>query len=187
MQRILVAGISGAGKSTLARALAARLDLPYVEMDALFHGPGWTQLPGFVEDVTAFTAQDRWVTDSIGYPAVRDLVWSRADTLVWLDLPRPQVMVRVLRRSLWRGLLHREIWNGNRESVLAWRRPDHPVRWAWTQYRPRRELVLERLADPQRSGLRVVHLRSAAEARRWLGGVARTGGLEPPRRRVRGR
>ena len=168
MQRILVAGISGAGKSTLARTLARGLELPYVEMDALYHGPGWSQLPGFASDVEAFTAGDRWVTDSIGYPAVRDLVWSRADTLVWLDRPRWLVMLRVLRRSARRAALREEIWNGNRETVLAWRHPDHPVRWAWTEYRPRRDLVLSRLADPRWNQLRVVHLRSAAEARRWV-------------------
>ena len=172
MQRVLVGGISGAGKSTLARALADRLGLPYLEMDALFFGPGWSQLPTFVDDVEAFTAGPRWVTDSIGYPAVRDLVWGRADTLVWLDLPRWQVMARVLRRSARRAVLREEIWNGNRETVLAWRRRDHPVRWAWTQYHPRRALVLERLADPRWRDVTVVHLRSAAEAERWLQGIA---------------
>jgi adenylate kinase family enzyme len=39
-RRVLVAGTSGAGKTTLASRVAALLDLPHIEIDALFHGPG---------------------------------------------------------------------------------------------------------------------------------------------------
>jgi DNA polymerase III delta prime subunit len=35
MKKILVAGSTGAGKTTLAHALAARLEIPFHEMDAL--------------------------------------------------------------------------------------------------------------------------------------------------------
>ncbi len=38
-------GTSGSGKTTVGRALAARLGLPFVELDAIFHQPGWTELP----------------------------------------------------------------------------------------------------------------------------------------------
>ena len=174
----MLAGISGSGKTTLARRLAALLDLPHVELDALFHGPGWTERPTFLADVDAFSRGDRWVVDSDGYPAVRDLLWSRADTLVWLDLPRPQVMQRVLRRSLYRGLLHAELWNGNRETLGAWRDPEHPVQWAWTQHAPRRELLSSRVADGRWAHLAVVRLRSPREVRRWLSGLRR-GGDDP--------
>ena len=37
--RISVAGDSGSGKTTVSGAIAARLDLPHVELDDLFHGP----------------------------------------------------------------------------------------------------------------------------------------------------
>ena len=43
--RIAVHGASGSGKTTLATALAARLGLARTELDALFHQPGWTELP----------------------------------------------------------------------------------------------------------------------------------------------
>jgi adenylate kinase family enzyme len=39
---VLIAGTAGAGKSTLARRIAAALDIPHVEIDALFHGPQWS-------------------------------------------------------------------------------------------------------------------------------------------------
>ena len=45
MTRVVVAGISGVGKTTLARRLAAARGLRHVEVDALFHGPGWQRRP----------------------------------------------------------------------------------------------------------------------------------------------
>ena len=122
MQRILVVGVTGAGKSTLARALSGRLGVPYHEMDALyFNGPGWATNTRLVEDVAEVTAGPCWIIDSLGYPQVRDLLWERADTVVWLDFPRRVVMPRVLRRSL-RRTVTRELEIGRascRERVFA--------------------------------------------------------------------
>ncbi len=164
---MLVGGISGAGKTTMARVLSQQFGLPYTEMDALFHGPGWSERPTFAADVAAVVAGETWVLDSDGYSVVRDVLWSRADTLIWLDLPRWQVMWRVVRRSVWRGMRRAELWNGNRETLGAWRDSGHPVRWAWNQHGARRATIGGRLADPAWAHLRVVHLRSAREVRRW--------------------
>lgn len=172
MQRILVVGISGCGKTVLARRLAARLGLRHVELDALRHGPGWVPRPEFEADVGAAVAGSGWVVDSFGYEQVRDLLWSRADTVVWLDLSRPVVMWRVLRRSAARAATRRELWNANRERFRDWADREHPIRWAWSQHRPRRAEVAGRLADPRFGHLRAVHLRSPREVDRWLATVA---------------
>lgn len=169
MRRIIVGGNSGAGKTTLARMLAERLDLPFVEMDSFFHGPGWTRRPTFVADVDAFTARDAWVTDSLGYPEVVDMMWTRADTLVWLDYSRWLCEWRVLRRSLVRGALRRPLWNGNRESLLRMvTDPEHPVRWGWRHHAEKRRLVLDRLGDRRFEHLAIVALRNPREAAYWL-------------------
>jgi adenylate kinase family enzyme len=168
MRKVLVGGSTGTGKSTLARQLAARLALPFHEMDALFHGPGWQPLPTFEAEVERITAGDAWVFDSHGYPQVRDLVWSRADTVVWLDYPRRIVMGRVLRRSFARATYNRELWNGNRESFRDWADPEHPVRWAWSQYDKRRTDITARSRDPAYGQLTVIRLRHPREAREWL-------------------
>jgi len=44
VRRVSVVGVSGSGKTTVARALAARLGVPHVELDAIYHQPGWTGL-----------------------------------------------------------------------------------------------------------------------------------------------
>ncbi|MER5731983.1 AAA family ATPase [Streptomyces sp. NPDC002138] len=169
MRRVLVVGISGAGKSTLAAALSRRLGLPHHEMDALhFTGPGWAVNESFVRDTARLAAQDRWIFDSLGYPAVRDLLWERADTVVWLDHPRRVIMWRVLRRSL-RRTVHRErIFGGNVERWRDWLRADHPAWWAWSQYSARRAEIARRAADPRFAPLRVVRLRGRTEATAWL-------------------
>ena len=102
--QIAVVGTTGSGKTTLAKALAAQLGLPYIELDALNWQAGWRDLSRtdpdeFVRRVAVAIAADSWVLDG-GYALVRDLVWRRATHLVWLDYERPIVMSRVIRRSL---------------------------------------------------------------------------------------
>jgi len=138
MRRVAIVGPSGSGKSTLARRLAARLDVPQLELDSLFHQADWTQLPlpEFRSAVAAFAAGESWVIDG-NYSRTRDLVLDRADTVVWLRLPRRVVMRQVLQRTSARLMFRRELWNGNRETpraVLS-RDPERSiVVWAWTMH-----------------------------------------------------
>ncbi|MFD3326754.1 adenylate kinase [Streptomyces sp. NPDC058701] len=169
MRRVLVVGISGAGKSTMARALGVRHGLPFHELDALhFTGPGWAVNPAFAEDTARLAGAERWVFDSLGYPAVRDLLWERADTVVWLDHPRYVVMRRVLLRSLRRSLTRERLFGGNREAWREWLRADHPAWWAWREYEPRRAEILRRAGDPRFAPLELVRLRSPRAAEAWL-------------------
>ncbi len=169
MQRILVAGITGAGKTTLARALAGRLAIAFHEMDALaFDGPGWQENEHLLADVERISAAPSWIFDSFGYPAVRDLLWSRADTIVWLDYSRAVVMRRVLRRSAARTLLRKRVFGGNVEQLTGWFSAEHPAWWAWAQYAARQAEIAARGADPRFAPLDVIRLRTPRSARRWL-------------------
>jgi adenylate kinase family enzyme len=172
VRRVSVVGNSGSGKSTLAAALAARLGVPYVELDSIFHQPGWTELPRdeFRARVGALAAGEEWVIDG-NYTAVRDLVWARADTVSWIDLSRPLVMRRVIGRTLRRAVLRQELWNGNREPSSNWLTLDPErsiIMWAWTQHAKYRLRYQEAMADPAWAHLRFIRLRSPAAIRAFL-------------------
>ena len=174
MRRISVIGSSGSGKTTLARELARRLGVPHIELDSIFHQPGWRTLDRetFQQRVREQIAGERWIVDGNYHNhGVAELVWQRADTIVWLDLTRAAVMAQLLPRTLRRVLTGEELWNGNRERFrnLFDRRPEENVLlWAWTRHAPLRA----RYATMQRDGTwadrEVVRLRSRAETRAFL-------------------
>ncbi|MFJ8934825.1 AAA family ATPase [Streptomyces sp. NPDC102365] len=173
MQRILVVGVTGAGKSTLARAVGERLELPYYEMDALyFTGPGWAANDTLVEDVERLTSEPRWIVDSLGYPEVRDLLWERADTVLWLDYGKRVVMPRVLRRSVRRTVTRESIFGGNRETWAGWLSKEHPVRWAWSQHAGRRREIERRTRDSRFAPLDTLRFSRPGDTAAWLTSVS---------------
>ena len=166
---MLVAGPSGAGKTTLAAHVARVLQIPHIEIDALFHGAGWTPRPSFVADVAAFSARSQWVTEW-QYEGARRMLADRADLVVWLDLPRALVMGQVSARTLRRWWRREVLWNGNREpsALRGFYDPEYVVRWAWRTY-PVSARHVSALAR-RRPDLPVVRLRTRCEVRGWIAG-----------------
>lgn len=160
-----MAGASGSGKSTLRAAVSEALDLPTVELDSLFHGPGWTALPTFLADVTAFAAGPEWVVEW-QYGSVKPMLAERADLLVWLDHRWWTVLWRVTRRTVVRRLRRQELWNGNLEPPLwtIFTDQDHIVRWSWRSRHTAREQVAAL------AGLPVVRLSGQRAVNGWLTG-----------------
>ncbi len=164
---IIVAGGSRAGKTTVARRIAAVTGLHRIELDALFHGPGWVPRETFAAEVEASTADPGWVTEW-QYDRARSLLAGRADLAVWLDLPRRTVMRQVIGRTVRRRLRRQTLWNGNREAPLwtVLRDREHIVRWAWTNHRDTARRVTELVAT--QPDLPVVRLRNRREIETWL-------------------
>jgi adenylate kinase family enzyme len=169
---VAVVGNSGSGKSTLARRLATVLDVPFVELDLIFHLPGWQELPpeDFRAAVTERVGADAWVVDG-NYNTVRELVWQHADTVVWLDLPRSVVMRQIITRTLRRVITGEQLWNGNREPFgNLWRLDPTKsiIRWAWTQHQKYGDRYSSAMTDPAWQHLRFVRLQSHREAEAML-------------------
>ena len=182
MRRVSVVGNSGAGKSVLGRALASRLAVPYVELDAFMHQAGWAPRPDpeFLDDVDRATAQPGWVVDG-NYVSVviEGPVWKRADTVIWLDLPRRTVMRALIARTVRRSLTREVLWNGNREplsNLYSLVPNDNFVVWTWVHHDEVVRRYRDAMADPRWSGIDFIRLRSRAAARRWLESVAPAAG-----------
>jgi len=178
VQRVSVVGTSGAGKSTLARSLAVALDADFLELDSVNHQADWMPLPTpeFRRRVASAVAGERWVVDG-NYSKVRDLVWGRADTVVWIDLPRRTVMRRVIWRSFRRVAGRVELWNGNRErwrNLFALDKEESVISWAWQTHTANRAKFEAAMADPANGHLRFVRLSSPAAVRRFLRAVSRS-------------
>jgi adenylate kinase family enzyme len=165
-QKIAVIGTSCSGKTRLARTLAAELDVPHVELDALHHGPNWTEAPRdeFRAVVSEAIAGDGWVVDGSYQGKLGDLVLKRADLVVWLDLPMHTILLRLWRRTMHR-IRHRvELWNGNRETWRgAFLSRESLFLWVLKTHADRRRRYATSLAR-----FETVRLRSADEAERWL-------------------
>ncbi len=162
----VVASASGCGKTTVGRAIADRLRVPFVELDALHHGPGWTEASAkeLQAKVRPIVESHAWVIDGNYRGKLGDLVLERADLVVWLDLPMRVWLPRLLRRTFGR-IVHRErLWAGNRESLRgAFIGRDALIPWSLRHYRRRRRVY------PQRFGrFNVVRLQSQVEIDHFL-------------------
>jgi len=174
VDRVSVVGNAGSGKSRLARRIAAVLDVPNVELDAIHHLPGWEPIDPdeFVARISAIASTDRWVIDGNYRTVVVDgPVWRHADTVVWLDLPRRTVLRQVVVRTLRRVIRREELWNGNREplrNLWAWDPHKSIIRWAWTQHENYQERFGSATRSPTYAHIEFVRLGSHDEAERWL-------------------
>jgi adenylate kinase family enzyme len=167
--RIVVIGTSGSGKSTLARALAAKLGLRHIELDALHWDPDWTGVPLSVlrSRVDAALREDGWTVDG-NYGQVRDIVWARAQMIVWLDYSFPLVFARALRRTIRRLLTSEQLWNGNQERWSMLFSKESIMLWVIQTHHRRARQYPILLQQPEYAHLKLVRLRTPGEAKLWL-------------------
>jgi shikimate kinase len=170
MRKVAVtASASGSGKSTVGRALAERLGVQYVELDALVHGPNWTETPDdelrrLLEPVLA---GEGWVIDGGYRRKLGDLVLGQADVVVWIDLPIRVWFPRLIRRTWRRMRFQEELWNGNRESV----RDAIGGRDALIPYAVRMHFSRRRRYPDELAGFTVVRLRTQAAVDAFVRGA----------------
>jgi adenylate kinase family enzyme len=170
MQRVVVVGPPGSGKTTVAAAIARRLGVPHTELDSLWWDPKWTEAGAekFRTRVAPLVAGDRWVLDGNYVSAgTREIVWPRADTVVWLDLARWVTVPRVVRRTVVRGVRRTELWSGNRESSRMALRPDSIILYTWREHPKYNRRYVDLYTD-EATAPSWVRLRSPRAVRRWM-------------------
>jgi adenylate kinase family enzyme len=166
VQRVVIVGSGGAGKSALATALSERTGLQAVHLDKLFWKPGWTppRTDEFRADLEAAIADERWILDgNFLQDGAGDPRFDRADTVIFLDLPMPTCLWRVLaRRVRERSRARPDLPEGCRETVdLSF------LRWIWRYPRKNRPRVLAILAGLDEQ-IDVCRLHSPSEVQRYI-------------------
>jgi len=170
LERIVVVGSSCCGKTTFARALAAALDAPHVELDALYWNPAWVAKPleEFRSEVARAAAGDRWVIDG-NYRSVRDVLWPRATSIIWLNFSFPTVWGRACARTLRRSISGERLYAGNRETLgRALFNKDSILLWVLQSFARRRRDFRELMARGHFPHLEWGELRSPQEASAFL-------------------
>ena len=171
--RIAITGSTGSGKSTLAASLAAKLQIPHTELDNLHWLPNWQERTDseFRALVDVATKEPAWVIDG-GYSVVRDLVWGRADVIVWLNYSFATTALQLVRRTIRRNTQKVPCCNGNFESFQRSFGHDSILLWLLKTYaKNRREFPL---ALKRYSQVRQVVLRSPAATAQWLEAASTT-------------
>ncbi len=164
-----VIGTTGAGKTAFAARLAAAVGAEHVELDALHWEPGWTpaETEAFRARVVAALSGDAWVTCG-NYRAVRDIVWERADTVVFLDYPLPLMFWRLVRRTARRVAGRERVWGHSTETLRKVFARDSIFVWQLKTFRARRQQYQAALVDPRWEHIEFVRFRRPHEADAWL-------------------
>jgi adenylate kinase family enzyme len=159
--RISIVGTSGSGKTTLAKRLSRELSVPHVELDEIFWLPGWKTLERdeFRRRTEEALAGDAWVVDG-NYSPVRDIIWERADTLIFLNYGFFLVFGRVLWRTIQRVFTGKRLFAGNRERFRqSFLSRDSIILWMVSTYRRRRKEFPRLMRKPEFEHLQVIELR----------------------------
>ena len=140
-----------------------------MELDALVHGPDWTETPDdeLRRIVEPIVRSDGWVIDGTYPRKLGSLVLDSADTVVWLDQPVRVWLPRLLRRTARRVTGRETLWNGNRETLwTAIGGPNSLIFYALRAHVRRRRTWPAKLARYP-----VTRLRTPADVERWIANV----------------
>jgi adenylate kinase family enzyme len=171
-KRVVVIGVTSSGKSTLAEALAGRFAMDFIELDALFWEPGWQEAPLeiFRARVEKAVQAEKWCLAG-NYRTVRDLVWPKAEAVIWLDYPFMTVFRQLTRRTFKRWSNREVLWGTNVEPFLVhfklWSQ-DSLVHWLFKTYWRRKREIPALLAQPEYSHLELIRFTHPRATARWL-------------------
>ncbi|HEU4833669.1 MAG TPA: DNA topology modulation protein [Pyrinomonadaceae bacterium] len=164
MRRVLVIGSGGSGKSTVAAKLGELLNLEVNHLDKFYWSPGWVEpaRDEWIKTITELMDRDSWIMDG-NYSGTLELRMQKADTIVFLDLPRVLCLWRIVKRFfLYRNGKRPDMAEGCREQLNL-----EFVEWVWNYPRRSRPKVIK-LLQAHADGKQIFRLRSRSDVKRFL-------------------
>lgn len=175
--KINVIGTSGSGKSTLARGISQKLNIPYIELDALYWRSDWQGTPDdefFARLTQKMAASQSWVIDG-NYKRSQPVKWRDIDLIIWVDYSFGRTLYQAVRRAATRAWQGKEIWAGTgncetfRKSFFS---RDSIIMWTLKTFANNRRQYQALLSDPDWQHVRFVRLRSPKQTQLFLRDLA---------------
>jgi adenylate kinase family enzyme len=170
LNRIVVIGTSSSGKTTLAKELGHLLKIEHRELDYFFWKPGWQEssVEEFRQKVDAFTKETKWITDG-NFSQVRDIVWSRATHVIWLDYSLKLILSQFFKRSMMRSWKKEVLWGTNQESL--WNsilKPNSLLVWILKTYKRNKVRYQELIVSDSFKGVTFIKLSHPRETQDFI-------------------
>jgi adenylate kinase family enzyme len=170
--RIVIVGTTSSGKSTLAKQIVDKFDHDFIELDALHWEPNWSEAPQevFAERVEKATQARKWVVAG-NYHSVRDIVWPKAEVVIWLDYSLWRLFWQLTRRTFTRWWERELLWGTNYENL--WKHfklwsDESLFHWLFKTYWRRKREYPMLLAMPEYKHLKLIHFKHPKETQAWL-------------------
>ena len=171
MKRVAVFGNTGGGKSTLAKRLAELTRLPLYQLDLIQYRAGGSEVPReeYFRAHADVLNRDEWIIDGFGDVASAFERFSKADTLVYIDLPLMTHYWWVTKRLIKAPFVKAEGWP---ENSPMWKSTINSYKVVWICHRRLTPRYRQLVADAANSK-RVHHIKSPAEIATFLNAVER--------------
>jgi adenylate kinase family enzyme len=161
MKRILIIGSAGSGKSTLAKELGKVLNLPIIHLDKYYWKPNWIPTPDdeWNQFIAEVVNQEEWIMDG-NYSRTLDLRLKRADTVIFLDLPRILCLYSIFKRRIKYHGKTRPDLNEECPEKLDW----EFIKWVWN-YRKRSRPKILNMLEQAKGEKQVMIVKTRKEAK----------------------
>jgi len=169
--KINIVGSSASGKSTFGRKLAQTINIPFIEMDAIFWGPDWHEPSDmeFFKNLKNALSPPNWVLDG-NYTRTTHIKWKEVDTVIWLDYSFQRTIYQSISRAITRAFLKTELWpnTGNYETFGRMFSRDSIVWWCIKNYSKNRQKYFKAMNNPKYAHIEFIRLKTPREAEEYI-------------------
>ncbi len=169
VKKIVIVGTSGSGKTCLGKKLSQISGLPQTDLDEIFWLPGWIESDRreLEQKISEKVNSDEWIISG-NYNRVSDVIWQKANMMIWLDYPLLKIFWRCLKRSF-RRIVTREICcNGNYETIKMLFSSKSILLWVLKTYRKRKKTYSKFFQDHNDSQIQLVRITNALDEKKFL-------------------